>query len=41
MVETQANFVWVVLVTMADWARDNPEALQQFVRAYLRGQALH
>jgi NitT/TauT family transport system substrate-binding protein len=23
---------------MADWARDNPDALQRYVRAYLKGQ---
>jgi len=37
--ETQPNLQSVVLVTMADWARDNPDTLQRYVRAYLRGQA--
>jgi NitT/TauT family transport system substrate-binding protein len=36
--ETQPNLQSVVLVTMADWARDNPDALQRYVRAYLKGQ---
>jgi len=37
--DTQTNFVSVVLVTMADWAKDNPDVFKRFVRAYLRGQA--
>jgi NitT/TauT family transport system substrate-binding protein len=37
--QTQPNFTSVVLVTTADWARDNPDALRRYVRAYLRGQA--
>ena len=37
--DTQTNFVSVVLVTMADWAKDNPDTFKRFVRAYLRGQA--
>ena len=37
--ETQPVFVSQVLVTMADWAQQNPDTLRRFVRAYLRGQA--
>lgn len=37
--QTQPVFVSVVLVTMADWAQQNPDLVRRFARAYLRGQA--
>jgi NitT/TauT family transport system substrate-binding protein len=36
--EKQANMQSVVLVTTADWAKNNPDPLRRFVRAYLKGQ---
>jgi 3-oxoacyl-[acyl-carrier protein] reductase len=37
--ETQPVFESVVLVTTVDWARDHPELVRRYLRAYLRGQA--
>ena len=37
--QLQPNMQSVVLVTMADWAKQNPDPLRKFVRAYLQGQA--
>lgn len=36
--EKQANMQSVVLVTTADWAKNNTDSLNRFVRAYLKGQ---